>query len=83
MRANWTVLLTVVILVRGSRVGPEGQQTDRTKPTVKIIQTIGCVKVGETTWFVTSATDPAETEAPFSRRTVVGSMRTGGPSSPW
>lgn len=66
MRANWTVLLTVVTLVGGSWVGTKGQQTDLTEPTVRIIQTIGCATVEGTNWFVTSATDPAETEEPFT-----------------
>ena len=65
MKANWTVLLTA-ILVGGSWVGAKAQQTDLTDPTVRIIQTIGCATVEGTTWFITNATDPAETEAPFT-----------------
>ena len=66
MKANWTVLLTAVLLGSGSWVGTRAQQTDLTEPTIKIIQTIGCATVEGTTWFITDATDPAETEAPFT-----------------
>lgn len=66
MRANGMVLLTVVILVCGSWVRTKGQQTDLTEPTVRIIHTIGCATMEGTNWFVTSATDPTESEEPYT-----------------
>jgi len=75
MKVNWAALLTAVILGGWSWGNAKAQQADPGNPTVKIIQTIGCATVEGTSWFITNATDPAETKTPFTSDSEVSNAK--------
>ena len=75
MKVNLVALLTAVILAGWSWVNAKTQQTDSDNPTVKIIKTIGCATMEGTSWFITNATDSAETKTPFTSDAEVSNAK--------
>ena len=75
MPGYWMRAVAAVVVVGAAAPTGEAQETDLTKPTVPIVQAIGCAAVEGTTWYLTDATEPAETAAPFATDAEIGEAR--------
>ena len=65
----------VAVVVVGAVSAGTAQDTDLTKPTVPIVQTVGCASVEGATWFLTNAAEPTATEAPFATDAEIAEAR--------
>ena len=69
MRTHLLTLLTSMVFACGQSLAFGAQLADGldpTRPTVPVVQTVGCVAMEGGSWFLTRATDPEQTEAPFA-----------------
>ena len=67
--------VTAVAIMCGSSLDVAAQEPDQTKPTVPVVQAVGCVEMDGGLWFLTRATDPKETEHPFATFVEVEAAR--------
>ena len=66
MHATWSVVVGLIGAACGPCIGVMAHEQDPSEPTVPIVQAIGCAEGDGRTWFLTRASDPAETLAPFA-----------------
>ena len=66
VRTHLLTVVTAVVIACGVSLDPAAQEPDLTKPTVPMVKTVGCVEMVAGSWFLTRATDPEETDAPFA-----------------
>ncbi len=86
MKTSWAVRVAVVVVAYGvwGGLAAQQQQVDLSKPTVSIVQTVGCVSTEAgtlPTWWLTNATDPTETEAPYASNDEIEGVRDASPGS--
>ena len=71
------VLVVAMIIVVSSSMFPVtfARQTNQTKPTVPLVSAVGCVDTADGSWFLSRATEPKETQAPFATEADVEEAR--------
>ena len=75
MTTRFLMATVVVAIVCGSSLDAAAQEPDQTKPTVPVMQAIGCAETDGGLWFLTRATDPKDTEHPFATFVEVEAAR--------
>ena len=65
-RMKLIAVVTPLVITCGASLDVDAQVPDPTKPTVPLVMAVGCVEMDAGSWFLTRATDPEETEAPFA-----------------
>jgi len=80
MKASWAVRVAVAVVACSMWGGlaARQQQADLSRPTVAMVQSVGCAsrEAGTPpTWWLTSATDPTETETPYASNNEIEGVR--------
>ena len=86
MKISWAVRVAVAVVACSMWGGlaAKQQQVDLSRPTVAMVQSVGCVsrEAGTPpTWWLTSATDATETETPYASNNEIEGLRNASPGS--
>ena len=76
MQQKFVLVVTMIIAV-SSNMFPMtfSRQTDQTKPTVPLVSAVDCVDTANGSWFLSRATEPKETQAPYASEADVEEAR--------
>lgn len=75
MIRRFLTAVTAVAIMCGVSLDVPAQESDPTKPTVPVMQVIGCAETDNGLWFLTRATAPKDTEHPFATFVEVEAAR--------